>query len=465
MNKYKDAILSCILFLLLALSSCFQDRSGEYEALIQEDKWITGQMRNIYLWYYDMPADNKLDFFATPQNFFPTLLATKANNGKADKYSYIEMDEETATRSIDQNSSYGFDFILYKDPSGKSSRLYARVIFVLPHSPASESGLRRGDWIAGVNQENLTKENYGYLYHGEERRFATADLILNTNEKYEWVNSDTLTLAASRKIEDNPFYVDSIYHLNGKRIAYLMYNRFSTGPANTPDEQTYNDQMRHIFSDFKSAGFDDFILDLRYNPGGYLSCSQVLASLLAPSDALGKTYCSLLYNDKNMDKNSTFLLDAALTDGANLNLKKLYVIVSNLTASAAEAVIYCLKPYIGAENIILIGTRTEGKNVASIEIPSPYNFTLHPIVAYLLDAEGESNYYDGLQPKYELDETQFITPLYNLGDIQERMLYNTLSLIINGTMPDFKPNEPEIPAEKLILNSISGKKANHLIIK
>ena len=42
--------------LLLALSSCGEDRSGEFYALIEDKLWIEQVMRKNYLWYEDIPA-------------------------------------------------------------------------------------------------------------------------------------------------------------------------------------------------------------------------------------------------------------------------------------------------------------------------------------------------------------------------------------------------------------------------
>lgn len=446
---------------VLSLSSCGEDRSGEYYARIEEDRWIEEKMKDIYLWYHDIP-ETELDYFAIPKDFFPTLLSKKAQEMKGDKYSYIETAENsTATRYINQESSYGFDFILYKDPFGKTNNNYARVLFVLPNSPASEAGLKRGDWISGVNNEVLTNDNYGYLYRGEQRRFATARIGINTDETRYWINTDTLTLPASRPVEDNPFYVDTIYQEGSKRIAYLMYNRFATGPGNTENETVYNDQMIRVLSQFQSTGFDELILDFRYNTGGYLSCSQLMASILAPSDALGKAFCKLIYNNKHASDNYELPFSTQPSGGLNLNLKRMYVIVSNLTTFAPEVLINSLTPFMGTDNIILVGTKTNGQNVALQKITTPYNFTLFPVVANVNNAEDYGNFYNGLSPSKEhtLDETQFYDSLYALGNTKEKMLYNTIELIKTGTMPDVKLDKPSTQPQLIpLFNSIQLRK-------
>lgn len=54
----------------------------------------------------------------------------------------------------------------------------------------------------------------------------------------------------------------------------------------------------------------------------------------------------------------------------------------------------------------------------------------------------QSGYVNGITPDYKLNERGLISPLLPLGDENELMLKNTLSLITTGTMPDAeKPEE------------------------
>ncbi len=48
---------------LTALTSCGEDRSGEYYALISSKTWMYQTMQDYYLFYQDLPAESELDFF------------------------------------------------------------------------------------------------------------------------------------------------------------------------------------------------------------------------------------------------------------------------------------------------------------------------------------------------------------------------------------------------------------------
>ncbi len=452
------------LFALLGLASCGEDRSGEYYALVGDNMWIEEVMSQHYLWYDSIPEVKEDDYFTQPQQFLKKLIYTKAQGGKGDPYTYLDMsDTASVARSFLQRSStYGFDFELMSDPTGTTSRTFARVLFVLPDSPASEAGLERGNWISAIGKDKLTTSNYGYLMQGGRTAFARESLVLDAEGNSQWVAVDTMEVEAARPVELNPFYVDTLYTVEGKKIAYMMYNEFATGPDNLASDKAYREQMHSLFVRFKREAPDAFILDLRYNPGGYLSCAADLASYLVPASALGQTFCTLQYNDIAEPQRESVLLDAGLS-AENLNLSKLYVLTSAFTASASEAVINCLRPYMGEENIIVIGETTEGKNVAMTPYKNEeFGITLWPVVAFVQNAEGNAGYSRGIVPNFTLSERRLISPLYPLGDTREYLLYNTLAYITTGVMPDLPS---ETARGRVLYNSMSKRTHRGIIIE
>lgn len=439
MNRISNYSLLGLFVLLLTCTSCGEDRSGEYAALTQEDRWIEQQMQNIYLWYYDMPTVKEENYFAEPKEFFQSLLSTKCRNGEGDTFSTFEStasDNSTTGNSlhIDETSSYGFDFTIYSDPTGTTAHKMARVLFVLPDSPAEECGLKRGDWITKVGKANVTENNYGYLIQGGATTLTIANLnytVENEEIVLSWGEETTLEIGASRQVSSNPFYKTAIFNENqsGKNIGYLMYDRYAPGVTDTGTE--YNEEMKQLFANFKNEGVNEFILDLRYNPGGAVSCITELCSFLAPAEHLGQPLFSLQYNNLNTDRNSTYKLNTELAS-QNLGISTLYVITSPYTASASETTIYCLKPYM---NVKVIGSTTVGKNVASIGLVSPYNFTLHPIVATIYNCENKSDYEDGIQPDYFYNEFTNPAPLGEIGNPNsDALLGYTIQWILNGSL-------------------------------
>lgn len=423
--------------LLIVSTSCGEDRTGEFYALIEDRMWIEEVMRENYLWAEDMPVIEKEDdYFQAPSTFFKNMLSKNALNGKGDKYSYMEENQkETRVLTLDRTSTYGMEFILTSDPTGTTAHTFARVLYVLPESPAQKAGIERGDWISAINEERITTDNYKQLTQGGNVSL-TRNRFTPLEEGTGWqISKDVLNVSASVAMEINPFLVNKVLEVDGKKIAYLVYNEFATGPNNEGTESVYDEQMKQIFAQFKSQSLDAFILDLRYNNGGFLQCAQALGSLLAPSTALGKDFVNLTFNDKADPQIIRYSFDTQYAD-ANLNLNKIYILTGEYTASASEAVINGLIPYMGAENVILVGTKTEGKNVAMSSFKNEtHGLTLWPVIAYVSNANNEGDYSEGFQPTYQLDENS-INTWYPLGSPEEYLLKNTLSLITTGTLSD-----------------------------
>lgn len=431
----KYILQTVLLVIILSFSACGEDRSHEFYALIEDKVWIEETMREHYLWYDQIPTiENEYDYFKGAETFFKSLLATKAINNRRDSYSYMEDNSENSRAiSLGRESTYGIEFELTNDPLGSSTRTFAHVLYVLPNSPAASAGIKRGDWITSINKDKITSDNYRQLQSGESIQISI-DKIVETTEGLAWQAVDTISLGASLTMEINPFLVDSVYEVNGQKIAYLVYNEFATGPNNDGTETTYNEQMKQIFTRFKAQQPDALILDLRYNTGGYLHCAQALGSMVAPESALGKDFIKLQFNDKAVPQTQNYTFDNQY-ESANLNLSEIYILTSTYTASASEALINGLIPYMGQDNIITLGEKTVGKNVAMAAYKNDtYGYTLWPVVAYVFNANNEGDYSEGITPRYPLNEDDYSKPWYPLGDTQEILLKNTLSLITTGSI-------------------------------
>lgn len=420
----------------ILFSSCGEDRTYEFLAKTEVDNWIEAQMKEIYLYYQDMPQLEAKEYFKPADEFFSSLLASQ------DKYSYIEVTTESQVRNAIQEVTYGFDFVLTDDPTG-TSRQVARVLQVLPQSPAAVAGLRRGDFITLVNGNNVTGKNTDLLESGSGVTFTVSTLSSDDETgTLIWASDPVeIVLSASVYMENNPFFVYNVIEQGDKKTGYLVYNEFKTGWDES--DQTYQEQMLQIFQWFKQQGVTDFILDLRYNQGGQVTCAQLLATLLAPADCLGQEFARFEFNDKRQDSNYSlnFLSEYA---GYNLNLNRIFIISGLYTASASEMMVNCLRPYM---TVNLLGTNTLGKNVAMTRMESPYGFVMYPVTSTVYNKDGQSDYATGFTPEYIVSELNYY-PWAELGDPNELLLRNALQWM-NGEVPGNAENvpAPEVPVE------------------
>ena len=437
------------------LASCGEDRWAGYAEQTKTDRWIDDTMRVWYYWREDIPGTNDLNYFTDPITFFRSLLSPQDGKGGT-PYSTIDT-LQAVTRSIPYTDhSYGFQFTTNR-VEGNDTALYAHVLYVAQGSPAADAGLQRGDWIMQMDGHPITQDNYARLY---------GDGAMNLTVGYYDPAGDTILayagtrqMAQARAVDDNPVHYRNIYERNGKRIGYLVYNHFSSGSTLEGGGTEYDDDLRAASRYFASGGVNEFVLDLRYNNGGQLSCAQLLCTLLAPASALGQTLGYVEYNSRFTPRQATLSLDESIIgSGANLDLGTLYILTSAQTASASEMLINCLKPYM---NVILIGGTTEGKNVGSMSFTNQeLGVRMQPIVCKLYNALAESDYENGFTADIPMDENTDAARFLPFGNEDEQLLHTALS-VIDGT---WTTDEPQTSALHIAtLGNSVARQATHSV--
>lgn len=420
-------VLAGLLVMPLYFGGCAVDRWEAYAGQTRTDRWIDDTMRVWYYWKQDIPHTNDLNYFSPPFEFFASVLSEQ--DGKdGQPFSTIDSLDAPATRGVPSTDyGYGFQYTT-NHVEDNDTALYARLLYVSPDSPAGEAGLERGDWILEMDGEPITENNYSRLNGGEGITLTVGyyDAAQDTILAY----AEPQTLAPARTFYDNPVHYRNVYVSGSKRVGYLVYNHFTGGLTENGTE--YDDDLREAFSYFATEQVNEFVLDLRYNNGGQLSCASLLCAMLAPSSALGQTLAYLEFNESIGEQEMVFD-ESLIQGGANLNLSRLYVLTSTETASASEMLINCLKPYM---EVVLVGGTTVGKNVASRAfVNEELMLEMRPIVCKLYNADRESEYAEGFTADVSVDENGDMARFLPFGNPDELMLYTALNLI-NGTQSE-----------------------------
>ncbi|AYN67817.1 carboxyl-terminal protease [Euzebyella marina] len=414
-------------------------------------------MNIFYFWQGDVEnlADNKftgpndpsyIQFLASQDDPAAFFYEDLCNNhveavGEAaavDRFSAVVDNYEDLLNSLAGISrSNGLEFNLYL--GNNQIDVFGVVNYIMPNSNASEQDISRGEFFNGVNGQDLTIENYAGLLFGEDATYTLnmADLV---NDNIVG-NDKEVTLTKIENFSENPILVNKIIEQNGIKIGYLMYNGFLAA---------YDDELNEVFGTFKSEGIDELILDFRYNPGGRVTSAVQIASSVygAKTD---EVFVRPRFNAKLQEQFSTAdnFTDVTYDSETPLNtleLSRVYVITTDNTASASELVINGLEPYV---DVVQIGTTTVGKNEFSntfVDDPegdflynpnrinqiNPNNsWAIQPLLGRNENADGFSDYTQGLVPDHELSEN--IENLGVLGDENEPLLALTLSIISGGT--------------------------------
>ncbi len=397
MRKPSFVYIYLLSFVVLFLSSCSRD-DAERESTYPTDtvnEWIDQTMRYWYYWRSEIPSKSNLNFKADPELFFRQLLSNKDGKDLQDgtgHYYYSSINKKSSsTRSSAAKVGLGIHFQTWL--MSKSPEKYAvNVLYVLPGSPAEEAGIKRGNWIFKIDNIPVNSTNFYDLMGQETLKLTFGDTYRATEAE---MSTATLT---PRIVEDRPLHFAQIIQgeeSGNKIVGYVVFNSFTSGPSGESDV-SYNEELKTQFAQFKALGVEEFVLDLRYNGGGLLTVAKLLSELLAPASTVGKNLCEVRYNTPD-DKNLVYKIEA---QPANLDLKRLFVLTSSQTASASEVIINCLRPYY---DVVLIGERTEGKNVGSITLSSDkYDYEIHPIVCTIYNGLGQSNYSQGFSPDWTL---------------------------------------------------------------
>lgn len=456
--------------LILFLSACNKndDDGGEFDSNKEIKEFIWKGLNHWYYWQPDVNAlaDTKdddqaafekyLSGFNDPEELFNTL----KYNSKDDFSWYIEDVAEQLASFNGISTTYG----ITRGPIvrvGESDNVVMIVGSVAVDSPAEAAGLKRGDIVSKVDGEVMTIDNYliiNKLYTQENLTLGLAtvsetDVITQTEEK-------SLTAAT---LSINPVHHTSVVEEGGRKIGYIVYEGF---------RGTYNGELNDAFGELKAAGVNELILDFRYNGGGSVLSSALLASMIygeataETNSVTGEVFAELKYNAKRDADNSdvynfyedVFLYDkttGAYTGATNMNrltgITRLYVIATERTASASEMIINGLRPYI---DVKVVGEKTTGKNEGSITVvdapgnsntepytdannrSSKHTIGMQPIVFQIFNKEGNNDYGDGFLPDVEIKEYQYYKNIKPFGDTTEALLRATLDDML-GTAGKF----------------------------
>lgn len=264
----------------------------------------------------------------------------------------------------------------------KGTRL--AVIAPLPESPAEEAGVRAGDLIIGIKDENK----------GIDR--GTANITIpEAVEAIRGPAGSTVTLTLLREGRDEAFEVDVVresidvpsiivnYVGEDENIAHVRLLKFS---AETMDE--WNETVREIL---KRPGVDGIIVDLRNNPGGFLQQSVDIAAEFFES---GKVV--VIEETANGDT-TEFITDRF----GRLQSAPVVVLVNEGSASASEILAGALRDQIDAP---LIGGSTFGKGTIQEPRQLENGAGLHITTARWLTPNGTWVNETGLEPDIIIED-------------------------------------------------------------
>lgn len=461
MNKYFTLLLS--LFLIILFQGC-SSSSGPGEDFVEasdEKQFVWNGLNHWYFWQDDVAdlADDRfrnaaefhtyLNQFRDEEELFESLLF------REDNFSWFIRDYVAHEEArLGTSKSFGFRFGLLRE-SSDNNRVLGYVRYVVPDSPADNAGLKRGDVFNGINGQTLTLNNYLELLRGDTYTLSLAKVtdFTPSPRTYTLENLDEEVTVTAITLQENPVHTSKVIKAGPAKVGYLMYNSFRFN---------FHEDLNERFREFKNEQVDELVIDLRYNGGGTLLTSTLLASLVSGISS-DEIFAELIHNDKRSSRNSTydFLVEVPVYDNSgnfirtdemhNLNMNRLYILSSGNTASASETLINGLLPF-GVE-VIIIGDVTAGKDEGSITVYdapganfSPRNDqqrsminpthmrAMQPIIFKIFNRD-KADYPNGFVPNYMIREFEYLENLPELGDPEEPLLAVALNHIKGEGFP------------------------------
>ncbi len=221
----------------------------------------------------------------------------------------------------------GIGIYLSQDPKTKQLIITAPI----PGSPAEKAGLKHGDILVAVNGTSTvgkTIADVSTLIQGKEGTSVAITVQRPSTQQ-------TLTFNIVRAQISVPNVL--MHYIPEDHIADIQIVQFANGVSG---------QLKDLLLQAKKLGANKILLDLRDNPGGYLSEAVDTASLFIPSGNV------LLEQDSSGKRTPV-----AVTGNTVDTTSPIVVLINENTASAAEIVSGALKDNHRAT---LIGVKTFG---------------------------------------------------------------------------------------------------------
>ncbi|WP_151893738.1 S41 family peptidase [Patiriisocius marinistellae] len=276
----------------------------------------------------------------------------------------------------------GISFYVYKDSIA--------VIRAIEGGPAARAGIKPGDRILyadgkQVFGENLDRDSISEYLKGVKNSSVALTIKRSGEKKLRDVDVKRKTVPLVS--------VDASYTLT-KDLGYIKINRFA---ETTPDE------FKKALSELKKEGVSRLVLDLRSNPGGYISAAEEIIDEFLEDDKL-----ILVTKNKNGEEEESFA-----TSRGDFEDGKIYVLINENSASASEIVAGALQDN---DKGTIVGRRSFGKGLVQREMSLGDGSAVRLTIARYYTPTGRSiqkPYSEGKEAYYDDYETR-----YNNGELQ-----------------------------------------------
>lgn len=249
---------------------------------------------------------------------------------------YIPVDEYE-NNADDMRGNFvgiGISFYVYKDTIA--------VIRTISGGPAAKVGIKAGDRILSANGKILFGDT---IERDSITKYLKGEINSKVNLKIFRKGENKLLDFKVKRKRVPLVSVDASYKLTDE-LGYIKINRFS--------ETTYN-EFKEALDDLIDKGITKLVLDLRNNPGGYISTAEKIVDEFLEKDKL-----ILITKNKRGKINKTFATRRGVFEDG-----KVYVLINENSASASEIIAGALQDN---DKGVIVGRRSFGKGLVQREM-------------------------------------------------------------------------------------------------
>ena len=270
-----------------------------------------------------------------------------------------------------------------------------------------DAGFQVGDLLISIDGQDLANKETSYIKTLIENK-KTVSVVIERNETRSTITGYITTYTPVTVFKD----------FSNEEMAYVKITEFDMDTAQ--HLETYLDAA-------KTIGYDKLIIDLRDNPGGYISsvvdCADLFLEkgkvILSTKNKAGDSYSyKTSFNDK-------------------FDFSKIVILINNNSASGAEALSAALNENLG-DVVDLVGVTTYGKGSAQKTIYFTDGTYFHYTYALWFTPNGNSIQKVGVAPEREyvgsglhlmnfsgitLKRNDYGTDVYNIQVIMKTLGY------------------------------------------
>ena len=324
-----------------------------------------------------------------------------------DKYFYFDQDDEKREEGYYDGIMEGLDdpYSVYytpseykrmmEDDSGSFEGIGATVakdmnkgtIYIvkpIEDSPAEKAGILPDDVIVQVDDLEVTTDmQLDYVVDHMRGPEGTKVKLKVFREGEDDFLDITITRA---KIENKTVE----YEMLDDNIGYISVEEFI---ENTPE------LYQQAVDDLMGQGAKGLVIDVRNNPGGYVTAVSQMVDYMLDDNAVAKggTKPGLLISTK--DKNGMVMDEVICDDGHSVDIP-MVVLINGNSASASEIFSGCLRDYGKAK---LVGTTSYGKGIVQVVKQLSDGSAIKLTIAKYFLPSGADIHKKGVEPDVEVE--------------------------------------------------------------